>query len=55
VRVLLEKVVLDFPDVIDAKAVGQLDLLESILQQSMLIVLRPGAGQLELVEDTEPH
>jgi hypothetical protein len=32
VRVLLEEVVLDFPRVVVAKAVGQLDLVEAVLK-----------------------
>ena len=32
VRVLLEEVVLDLPDVVDAEPVGELDLLERVLR-----------------------
>ena len=45
VRVLLEEVVLDLPDVVDAEPVGQLDLVERVLEQLVLAVLGPrGAG-----------
>ena len=33
VAVLLEEVVLDLPDVVEADAVGELDLLEGVLEQ----------------------
>jgi hypothetical protein len=43
VAVLLEEVVLDFPDVVEAEFVGEFDLLECVLQQ------------LVLLEDSELH
>ena len=55
VRVLLEEVVLDLPDVVDADPVGELDLLERVVQQPLLGVLGPGPRQLVLVEDAESH
>ena len=55
VRVLLEEVVLDLPRVVVAQPVGQLDLVEAVLEELVLGVLRPRAGQLVLVEDPEPH
>ncbi len=55
VRVLLEEVMLDFPDVVEAGPVGELDLLERIGQQRVLGFRPPGPGQLVLVEDAEPH
>ena len=39
VAVLLEEVVLDFPHVLDAERVGQLDLIERVLDQVVLAVL----------------
>ena len=36
VRVLLEEVVLDLPDVVDAQPVGELDLLERLVDQLLL-------------------
>ena len=39
VRVLLEEVVLDLPHVVDAERVGELDLLERVLDQLVLAVL----------------
>src|SRR6185436_20382888 len=55
VRILLEKVVLDLPRVVDAEAVGQLDLAQCILEQLKLRALAPGPRQLMLVEDPELH
>src|SRR5215212_8852140 len=55
VGVLLEEVVLHLPHVVDAEAIGQLDLLERVRDQLLLCVLRPGARQLMLVEDPESH
>ena len=55
VAVLLEEVVLDLPDGVEARAVGDLDLLERVLDQPVLGVGLPRARQLMLVEDPEPH
>src|SRR2546423_9605806 len=55
VRVLLEEVVLDLPDVIEAERVGQLDLFEGVPQQLFLGPGGPRPGQLVLVEQSEPH
>ena len=55
VAVLLEEVVLDLPDVVEAEAVGQLDLLEGVLEQAVLVAVLPGPGDLVLVEDAELH
>src|SRR4051812_37245402 len=46
---------LDLPDVIDAEAVGQFDLGQRILEQAMLGVAVPWAGQLVLIEESETH
>ena len=46
---------LDFPDVIDAELVGQLDLRQRVLEQAMLGAFRPGARQLMLVQKPEAH
>jgi len=54
VRVLLEEVVL-YSTVVVAEAVGQLDLVERLMEQPVLAVLVPRPGQLVLVEDPEPH
>jgi hypothetical protein len=53
--VLLEEVVLDLPHGVDAQTVGELDLLERILQQPVLVAVLPRSGQLVLVEDPELH
>jgi hypothetical protein len=55
VRVLLEEVVLDLPDHVEADAIGDLDLLEGVLEQPVLGVLAPRPGELVLVEDAEAH
>ena len=44
VAVLLEEVVLDLPHVLDAEAVGQLDLLERVLDEPVLGVRLPRAA-----------
>jgi hypothetical protein len=44
VRVLLEEVVLDLPDVVDAQPIGQLHLLDRLLEQFLLGGLDPGRG-----------
>ena len=54
-RVLLEEVVLDLPHVVDPDAVGQLDLLERVVDELLLVVRAPRPGELVLVEDAEPH
>ena len=55
VRVLLEEVVLDLPHVLDAELVGELDLLERVLDQLALGVVGPRTRVLVLVEDAELH
>ena len=55
VGVLLEEVVLDLPDVVDAQAVRQLDLVERVGDQLLLGPAVPRAGELVLVEDPEAH
>src|SRR3954471_16115913 len=55
VRVLLEEVVLDLPDVVEADPVGELDLLESVAQQLLVGAVLPRPRHLVLVEDPEAH
>ena len=55
VRVLLEEVVLDLPGVVVAESVGELDLIERVLDQPVLAVRGPRARELMLVEDAELH
>ena len=55
VRVFLQEMVLDRPGVVDADAVGELDLVERVLHQLPLVVGTPGLGQLQLVKDSEFH
>jgi hypothetical protein len=54
-RVFFEEVMLDFPDVVDAETVGELDLVERLLIQTQLGLLAPGLRQLMLVEQSEFH
>ena len=49
------KMVLDFPEVVDAEPVGQLDLLQGVGEQAVLVVGCPGSRELVLVEDPESH
>src|SRR5437588_3235942 len=51
----LEEVVLDFPDIVDAKPVGEFDLIERLLITPQLGILGPGLRQLMLVEKPEFH
>ena len=55
VRVLLEKVVLHQPRVVEAEAVGQLDLLERLAEHSLLVIVGPRARHLVLEEQAELH
>ena len=55
VAVLLEEVVLDLPGVVVAQPVGQLDLVESVVEQAVLVVALPRLRQLQLVEHAESH
>jgi hypothetical protein len=50
VTVLLEEVVLGEPHSREAGLVGRLHLVQAVLEQLVLIVLRPGPGKRELVE-----
>jgi hypothetical protein len=53
--IFLEKVMLDFPHVVDAESVGELDLIERVLKQFQFPARRPGARQLMLIEGAEFH
>jgi hypothetical protein len=53
VRILLEKMVFDLPDLIDAEPVGEFDLIERLLIKLQLGILAPGLRQLVLVEKPE--
>ena len=55
VRIFLEEMVLDLPDVVDAELVGELDLLERFLVQPTLGALAPRLRQLVFVEQAEFH
>ncbi len=54
-RILLEEMVLDHPDVVVAKPVGELHLSERLLEQVVLAARGPRTRQLQFVEDAELH
>ena len=54
-RVLLQEVVLDFPDAVQADAVGQFDLFEGVAQELFLGASGVGARELVFVEQTKTH
>jgi hypothetical protein len=54
-RVLLEEVVFDHPCGVKSEAVGQLDLLERLRQDSAIVVNSPGSRHLVLEEQAELH
>jgi hypothetical protein len=45
VRIFLEKMVLDFPGVVDAELVGEFDLIERLLKQPVARRLRSMAAE----------
>src|SRR6516162_7646545 len=53
--IFLEKVMLDFPHVVDAESVGEFDLVERVLKQFLLPARRPGTRELMLIESAEFH
>jgi hypothetical protein len=53
--VFLQEVMLDLPGMIDAKPVGQFDLVERILEQLQFVAFVPRPRQLVLVENPELH
>src|ERR1700730_7650247 len=55
VRILLEKVMLDFPGVVDAELIGEFDLIERFLKQPEFGAVVPRPRQLVLVENAEFH
>ena len=53
---LLQEVMLDLPDVVEADAIGKLDLLEGVLEQPVLGTLHlPADAGCGLVKDSEFH
>jgi hypothetical protein len=54
-RIFLEKMVLDFPGVVDAEFVCELDLIKRFLEQPVLGAIVPRPRQLMLVENAEFH
>ena len=55
VGVLLQEVVLDLPDHVEAETVGQLHLLQGVVDEPELAALVPGARELVFVEEAELH
>jgi hypothetical protein len=54
-RVLLEEVVLDLPDVVEPGPVRELDLLERVDKTLLLAAVVPRTRHLMLVEQPESH
>ena len=46
---------LDFPNIVDAEPIGELDLVEGLLIETQLGVLALGLRQLVLIEQSEFH
>src|SRR3954452_2941878 len=55
VRIFFERVMFDFPCVIDAELVGELDLIERFLKKPELVALVPRPRKLMFVENPEFH
>ena len=55
VGVLIEEVMLDGPGVVDTEIIGQLDLLDGLLDQLVLGSLAPRLRQLQLIKNTKSH
>ena len=58
--VLLEEIVLDFEDVVEAQLIGKLDLLQGFHEDLLFVFGTPlvcvqGLGALQLVEKSELH
>ncbi len=49
-RIFLEEMVLDFPDVVDPQFIREFDLRDGILDQAALGILMPWLRQLMFVE-----
>jgi hypothetical protein len=54
-RILLQKMVLDFPGVVDAEPIGEFDLVERLLKQPVLGAIIPRPRKLMLVENAKFH
>ncbi len=55
VGILLQKVMFHHPGVVVTKLIGELKLIERLLQQVVLARRRPGARQLMFIEHAELH
>ena len=54
-RVLFQEMMLGGQDVIESAPVGELDLVEGVLDERMFRIIAPGFGQLELVKPAKLH
>src|SRR2546423_15247608 len=54
-RIFFQKMMFDFPCVIDAELVGELDLVERLLKKPELVTLVPWPRKLMFVENPEFH
>ena len=53
--IFFKEVMLNFPGVVIAKAICQLELIERIVVQLPLSMRLPGAGNLQLIKNAEFH
>jgi hypothetical protein len=47
--------VFDLPDIVEAQGIGQLDLVERVLEQLQLQAFGPRPGKLVFIEDAKSH
>jgi hypothetical protein len=55
VRIFLEEMVFDRPDMLEAQRIGELHLLEAVVVNRTLLLGRPGTRDRDLVEQAELH
>jgi hypothetical protein len=55
VGILFEKVMLDFPRVVDAQPIGEGNLVKRITEHAMFVAVLPRPRELVFVEDAESH
>ena len=55
VGILLQKMVLHRPGIVDPEPVSELDLGQRVLHQPLLVIGSPGLRELQLVEHPEFH
>jgi hypothetical protein len=55
VGILFEKVMLDFPRVVDTQPIGEGNLVERIAEHAMFVTVVPRPRELVFIEDAESH